>query len=77
MSILTRVAVQSCHCAAGGELVANGAAVVALVGAANVGKSTLFNALTGARREVGNWPAPLSRWGGAGGGCLGRAHRVR
>lgn len=30
--------------------------VVGVVGNPNCGKSTLFNALTGARQEVGNWP---------------------
>ena len=29
---------------------------VALVGNPNAGKSTIFNALTGARQHVGNWP---------------------
>ncbi|MBQ2246326.1 MAG: 50S ribosome-binding GTPase, partial [Selenomonadales bacterium] len=29
---------------------------VALAGNPNVGKTTIFNRLTGARQKVGNWP---------------------
>ncbi len=44
----------SASTAAAGHLRAR--ATVALVGNPNCGKTTLFNALTGARQRVGNWP---------------------
>lgn len=37
-------------------MVCNQSLIVGLVGNPNCGKTTLFNALTGARQRVGNWP---------------------
>ena len=40
----------------GGRTKIEGAFLVALAGNPNTGKSTVFNALTGLRQHVGNWP---------------------
>lgn len=70
----------TCH--AGGAAASAGpdAPVVALVGSPNTGKSTLFNALTGSRVTMGNWPGTtvevsrgIWRTDGAACGCGGGA----
>jgi ferrous iron transport protein B len=45
-----------CHSGGAGASVACAAPTVALLGAPNTGKSTVFNAVTGGRRTIGNWP---------------------
>lgn len=50
------LSVKACCHSGGGVGAGPDAPVVALVGAPNTGKSTLFNALTGSRVTMGNWP---------------------
>ncbi|MER0073432.1 ferrous iron transport protein B [Corynebacterium marquesiae] len=51
-----KTAAPSCHSTSSMRIAAEGTPVLALVGALNSGKSTLFNALTGAKVQTGNWP---------------------
>ena len=46
----------SCHDAAGSDASLTGVPRIALVGAPNSGKTSVFNGLTGLRAKTGNYP---------------------
>ena len=56
--------------------IADADAVVALAGNPNTGKTTLFNALTGLRMHVGNWPGKTVAQAIGGFKIRGRKYRL-
>jgi ferrous iron transport protein B len=56
----------TCHGDGAGTSVVADTPTVALLGAPNTGKSTVFNAITGGQRTVGNWPGTTVEVGRAG-----------
>ncbi|MDR1767346.1 MAG: ferrous iron transport protein B [Propionibacteriaceae bacterium] len=56
LPVVATTSVKACCHGPADETAGPGAPAVALIGAPNSGKSTLFNALTGAKVTMGNWP---------------------